>query len=145
MKRTLPYIINTFCYVTILVLLSIIAIYADCMNCTFPLTFVWYAMSNGAVSALLTLLFITDTVIKDCPLWLRMGLFLLALYGSVTSLSIVFDIINPSNTVEVVTMCVIIAIIFLAVWTINTFSYRQQEKELTKKLLEFNESLDDDE
>lgn len=145
MKRIFPYIINTFCYVTILVLLAIIAVYADCMNYMFPLNFVWYAMANGAASALLTLLFITDTIIKDCPLWLRMGMFLITLYGAVTTLSIVFNIINPANIEEIITMCVMIAVIFLAVWTVNTFSFRQKEKELTEKLREFNEALGDDE
>ena len=144
MKRVIPYVINTFCYVTILVLLVVTAIYSGYMNNTIPTCFVWYAMANGAASALLTLLFITDVIIKDCPLWLRLGLFLVTLYGSVTTLSIVFDIVNPANIDEIIIMCAAIAVIFIAVWTFNAFSYRQQEKELTDKLREFNENLDDE-
>ena len=41
-------------------------------------------------------------------------------------------------------MCVIIAIIFLAVFFVNRYSYAQQERELAKKLNEFNASLGDD-
>ncbi len=145
MKRNLPYVINTFCYVTILVLLSIIAIYADCMNNMFPLTFVWYAMANGAASALLTMLFLTDSIIKECAGWLRMGLFLVTLYGSISALSIAFGIVNPTNVIEILTMCVMIALIFLAVFFINRYSFAQQEKELTQKLNEFNAALDDEE
>ena len=145
MKRVLPSIINTFCYVTILVLLCITGIYAGCMNNTFPIVFIWYAMANGAASALLTLLFLTDVIIKECAGPLRMVLFLITLYGSVTSLSIVFDIVNPANLPEIIVMCIAIAIIFLVVFFVNRYALTQQEKELTEKLNEFNAALGDDE
>ena len=49
-----------------------------------------------------------------------------------------------ANIDEIIIMCAAIAVIFIAVWTFNAFSYRQQEKELTDKLREFNENLDDE-
>ncbi len=143
MKKIFPHILNTFCYVTILVLLVVVSIYSDVMNNMFPLSFLWYAIATGAASALLTLLFLTDVVIKEFSERLRMVLFLASLYISVTSLSILFDIVNPAHIYEIITMFVTIAIIFLVVWAVNSFSFRQQEKELTDKLREFNESFED--
>ncbi len=143
MKRDLQFITNTFCYVFILVLLGVIGIYADCIDGSLPLIMVWYSLSNAASSALLTYIFLTDSLIKDCAKRIRLPLFLVTLYISITTLSIVFGIIDPSNVSHIVTMCVMIALIFLAVYFTNFFFFRQQEKELTEKLNEFNDSFDD--
>ena len=143
MKRNIPIAVNTFCYVSLLVLLGVTAIYAPYLDNKIPIPFIWYALSNGAVSALLTIVFLTDVIINECAGWLRLTLFLVTLYASVTALSIAFYIVDPTNIFQILTMLVMIALIFLAVFFTNHFSYKQQEKELAKKLQEFNDSLDD--
>ena len=143
MKRYFSFTLNTFCYVFILVFIGIVLIYDQVYEGFFPSYFIWYSASVGAVSAIITLLFFTEAIIKTCPTWLRFLLFFICLVGYVTTATICFGLVDPSRTDMMITMLVMIGLNFVIVWCVNLFSFKQQQKELIERLREFNETIDD--
>lgn len=143
MKKPLAVISSTFCYVSLLVLLGITAIYYNAFNGFIPISFLWYSMSIGAVSGIISCIFFTENVIKSCPQPLRFTFFFVCLVSYVALASYLFGIVDFSELWQVLTMLVMIGIIFAVVWFAQLLIYKQQEKELTDKLREFNESFDD--
>jgi|GEM_PF-2469644 len=143
MKRNFAYVISTFCYVSMLVLLGITGIYYRAYDGFIPVYFLWYSMSIGAVSGVLTLFFFTEHIIKSCPAFLRFLCFFTGLVGYVAFASHMFGIVDFSEPAQIIQMIIMIAIIFAAVWFTQLFGYKQQEKELAEKLREFNESFED--
>lgn len=145
MERNNSFVLNTFCYVFIMVFLGVTMLYDEVYNGFFPLSFVWYSLSVGAVSALITFIFFTQRIIKNCPLWLRMILFLICLVGYVSIASISFGLVDPSSIRMLTTMFVMIAVIFIVVWCVNLHAVKKQEREFSDRLREFNEAFDDNE
>ena len=143
MNKPFGVIINTFFYVSLLVLLGITAIYHSYIDGAIPMEFLWYSMICGAASAIISFVFFTEQIIKNCPYTLRFLFFFLCLVGSVGTASHFFRIVDFSVPGQVVQMLLMIGVIFAVVWCAQLFIYKQQERELTDKLREFNESFDD--
>lgn len=143
MNKPASMVLNTFCYVSLLVLLGITGIYCSAWDGFIPIHFLWYAMSIGAVSGVICLLFFTEKIIKSCPRFLRFLFFFICLVGYVTFASHVFGIVDLSQPGQILQMLIMIGIIFVAVWFTNLWVFRLQEKEFAEKLREFNESFED--
>ncbi len=143
MKQHFQFLFNTFCSVSLLVLLGITFVFINVFEGFIPISFVWYSLSVGGVSALLTLLFFTEAIIKSCGEPLRFFFFFLGLVGYVSFASHAFGIVNFSSPMQVIIMLGMIILIFAAVFCFNKLIFRQQEKEFASKLREYNESFDD--
>ena len=143
MKKPLSVISNTFCYVSLLVLLGITAIYYHAFDGFIPISFLWYSISIGAVSGVISYIFFTENVIKSCPQSLRFTFFFVCLVSYVALASYLFGIVDFSSPAQILQMLIMIGIIFVVVWFAQLLIYKQQERELTDKLREFNESFDD--
>jgi len=143
MNKPTSMVINTFCYVFLLVLLGITGIYYSAWDGFIPVYFLWYALSIGAVSGVICLLFFTEKIIKSCPVFLRFLFFFVCLVGYVAFASHVFGIVDFSEPAQILQMLIMIGIIFTAVWFTNLWVFKQQEKEFSIKLNEFNESFED--